>query len=431
MSLTLPAPSLRELTGRQIQWIGAGYGMTLASMAGQTVFIAQFNGPLRETFALSHGAFGLLYTLATLMSSISLIWVGALADRIAPRPLAVACALLLAATCLLMSQVQHVVVLGLALFGLRLLGQGMMTHIAVTTMSRWFNRFRGRALAFTQLGFPSGEAILPFVITIAIGSLGWRQVWIASALALVLLIAPVLTFLLRDPPDGKKALARGAVNPDGALSGHPTGRSWTRGVVLRDRVFWLAIPGFMGPPAIGTLFIFHQAHLAQIKGWELTSFTALFPVLSVSTVVTSLVSGALIDRFGAFRLIPLVLLPEAIGCLALGATDAYWAMPVFFASFGMTMGLMSPVLGALWAELYGTAHLGAIRALATSAFVLASAVGPGLAGTLIDLGFELDRQAFFYAGYCVAAACLYAVLRPVFAARAAEIAGEREALMPG
>ncbi len=431
MSPATITPSLRELTGRQIQWIGAGYCMTLASMAGQTVFIAQFNAPLRATFALSHGQFGLLYTLATLMSSICLVWVGSLADRIAPRILAVACALLLAATCVLMSQVHNIVLLGVALFGLRLLGQGMMTHVAVTTMSRWFNRFRGRALAFTQLGFPSGEAILPFVVTIAISGLGWRYVWIASALSLSLVIAPVLVFLLRDPPDGRRAKARGAVNPDGALSEHPTGRHWTRGAVLRNRVFWLAIPGFMGPPAIGTLFIFHQAHLAQIKGWELTSFTALFPVLSVSTVVTSLVSGALIDRFGAFRLMPLVLLPEAIGCVALGATNSYWAMPVFFASFGTTMGLMSPVIGALWAELYGTAHLGAIRALATSAFVLASAVGPGLAGTLIDLGFDLDRQAFFYAGYCVAAACLYMVLRPLFAARAAEIAAEHAALMPG
>ena len=427
MSLISPSPPLRELTGRQIQWIGAGYVMCFSSMAGQTIFIAQFNTAIRDTFSLSHGAFGLIYTIATLASSICLVFAGALADRIAPRILGLACLTGLALVAIGMSQVANIFMLGVELFGLRFFGQGMMGHIAMTTMSRWFNRFRGRALSFAQLGFPSGEAILPFVMTLSIAAFGWRQVWLAAAAVLLLVLAPAIAFLLRDPPDGKRAMARGEKNPDADTVTTPIGQRWTRGAVLRDPLFWLIIPGFMGPPAIGTLFLFHQANLAQIKGWDLTLFTAFFPVLSITVVVTAVISGMLVDRFGAWRIVPFILIPEGVGCVMIGVLDPIWMVPMFLASFGMTGGMMSPVVGALWAEIYGTAHIGTIRALATAAFVLASAIGPGIAGAMIDIGMPLDRQAFFYALYCFGAAGAYIALTPRFAARIAQMADERAA----
>ena len=67
----------------------------------------------------------------------------------------------------------------------------------------------------------------------------------------------------------------------------------------------------MAPPAIGTLFIFHQAHLVAIKGWDLMTFTAFFPVLSATVVISALVAGVLVDRFGAWRLMRLILLPRS------------------------------------------------------------------------------------------------------------------------
>lgn len=428
MSLLSPSPPLRELTGRQIQWIGAGYAMNVASMAGQTTFIAQFNTAIRDTFELSHGAFGGLYTIATLASSICLIWAGAQADRIRARVLALICLIGLAAVTVFMANVTHIVALGLALFGLRFFGQGMMTHISTIMLARWFNRFRGRALSFAQLGVPSAEAVMPFLLTISIVAFGWRQVWLATAVVLFLVMLPLIAFLLRDPPDSKRALARGEVNPDGDSAAIPIGRQWTRGRVVRDPLFWMIIPGFMGPPAIGTLFLFHQANLVALKGWDLTMFTAFFPVLSVTIVLVSIISGILVDRFGAWRLLPFVLVPEAIGCLFLATLEPSWSIPLFFISFGMTAGMMSPVAGALWVEVYGSAHLGAIRALATSAMVLASAIGPGIAGGLIDLGVELDRQAFFYAAYCFIAAAGYFAIRRLFENRTNILAAERAAL---
>jgi sugar phosphate permease len=416
------SPPLSELTARQIQWIFGGAAMTLATLPGQTIFIAQFNTALRSEFGLSHGEFGGLYTIATMASAFTLVFAGVLADRVGARLLAVASMLGLIATALLMANLAHVALLVVALALLRFFGQGMLSHIAMTTMSRWFNRFRGRALSFAGLGYTFGEAILPFTITLAILAFGWRNVWLGTAAVMLAVMIPLILLLFRDPPDGKRARRNGLANPDADPSSTPTGTGWTRAVVLRDPLFYLIIPGIMGPPAIGTLFIFHQAHLSELKSWDLTTFTAFFPFLSVTIVLTSLFAGALVDRFGAFRVMPVVLLPLGIACLLIGTLSPQWIIPAIFVFFGLTQGMMNPIVGALWVEMYGTAHIGSIRAIATAALVAASAVGPGIAGALIDLGIDLDLQAFAYAAYCGIGAATYGLLQSRFRARRQSLA---------
>ena len=416
------SPPLSELTGRQISWIAGGAVSTFATMPGQTNFIAQFNSALRAEFELSHGQFGVIYTAATLASATALIWAGPLVDRHSARGLAALAIAGLALTALAMAGMPNVAVLVVTIAFLRFFGQGMLSHIAMTSMSRWFNRFRGRALSFAGLGFTLGEATLPFVLTMSIVAFGWREVWGATALILVAVLAPLIWFLLRDPPDGPRARAAGRLNSDPPPSGGPTGTQWQRAAVLRDPLFWAILPGIMAPPAIGTLFIFHQAHLTALKGWDITTFTAFFPFLSFTGAATAILSGFLVDRFGAWRLMPILLLPLAMASVLAATLQPQWSIPILFASFGLSMGLLGPIIGSLWVELYGTAHIGAIRALASSALVAASALGPGLAGLLIDVGIDLDVQGFGYAAYCLAASAIYFALRSRMRERSAALA---------
>ncbi len=412
MTLT-PTPAPSELTGRRAGWIAGGLVMTLATMPGQTNFIAQFNAVLRAEFGLSSGLFGGLYTLATLTSATGLIFAGALADRIAPRKLALAIMAGLAATALLMSRVEDLPLLVVALALLRFFGQGMLMHVALTAMARWFDRFRGRALSFAMFGMTLGDSLLPFTLTVSIAAFGWRTVWIGTACALALVLMPLVFLLLRGSPEG------GAV-PAGGPAPAATGLEWRRARVLRDPLFWAILPGIMAMPGIGTLFIFHQADLVEAKGWDLTTFTAFFPVLAGTVAASSLAAGVLVDRLGAWRLMPVLLLPLALACLALATVTQAWSIPLVFLGFGLTQGVMNPVMGAVWVELYGTAHIGAIRSLATAALVAASALGPGLAGWLIDRGLPLERQAVGYAAFCLACAAGYALLQPRIRRRAME-----------
>lgn len=415
------APPLSQLTRRQVAWISAGFVMTLATLPGQTIFIAQFNTALRHEYGLSNGAFGGIYMLATISSAACLIWAGGLADRLSPRRLGIISLCCLALVAVALALQNHVATLAICLAGLRFFGQGMLLHVASTAMSRWFNRFRGRALSLSRLGIAFGEASLPFLITLSIVQVGWRPLWFVTAAVLVVILMPAIWFLLRESPEGKRAIRGGHVNPDAALALHRTGQEWTRGKILQDALFYLIIPGVMAPSAIGTLYTFHQANLVLLKGWDLSIFTATIPVLSATVILSALTAGGLVDRFKAWRLLPFFLLPMAFGCLIVGTMSPQWAVVLMFVGFGLTSGLTGPILGALCVEVYGTAHVGVVRALAAAATVSASALGPGLAGFLIDIGFDLQKQSFIYAAYCGGCALLYVLFRRRLATRVAEV----------
>ena len=56
----------------------------------------------------------------------------------------------------------------------------------------------------------------------------------------------------------------------------------------------------------------------------------------------------------------------------------------------------------MWAEVYGTRHLGAIRSMATAIMVFGTAVSPVLFGRLLDLGVSIEAIAWMGALYtCV------------------------------
>lgn len=416
MSLTAPSPPLRELTPRQLQWMAGGYLSMFGSLAGQTLFIALFGAAIRAEFGLTDGQYGLFYTAATLASAVCLVWAGTLADKVPAAILGGGVALGLVIMSVTMSFAPNVWVLGFALFGLRFFGQGMLTHNAATAISRWFFRFRGRALAISQLGLSTGEALLPVLVALGIAALGWRNVWLLAAAVIALVLLPGIVWCFSNPPDGKRARARGQVNPDASTEA-PTGGNWTRREVLRDPLFWAVLIGILAMPAISTAIFFHQTNLVADKGWDLLTFAAFFPVMSVTAVSTSLVAGWLVDRVGAYRLLPFFLLPLGVCTLLIWQFSGFWVIPAFFLLSGMSGGSIGATVNALWAELYGTAHLGAIRAAATAATVLSSALGPGIVGILIDQGLSVADQGPAFAAYCFGASILYAALRPALETR--------------
>lgn len=125
----------------------------------------------------------------------------------------------------------------------------------------------------------------------------------------------------------------------------------------------------------------------------------------------------LVDRYSAVQILPFYLLPLAIGLALLGSSDALLVAPVFMALLGCTTGAATLVLGALWPELYGTIHLGAIRALTMALLVLATAIAPGAMGWLIDQGVTLDLQFKMMAVYTLACALSFALLLPCLSKR--------------
>lgn len=392
------------MPGREIKLLAAGFLLALLSSFGQTFFIALFGGQIRAELEISHGAFGSLYALATLTSGFAMLWVGAAVDRISLRVYAVIGAVLLAVACLLLALTGSTALLVLALLGLRLGGQGMLSHASLTGMARAFLRNRGKAIALATLGHPAGEAVLPILAVTAASAFAWRSVWIGAACVLVLAV-PLLLRLLA---------GAGASQPVGSgRAADAAAGSYSRAAMLRDVRFYLIVPALLGPSFIVTGLFFHQVHLIEVKGWELSWFATCFAAYAAASTAGLVATGALIDRFGAIRLMPVYLLPLCLGCtiLALGSDDL--VALAFMSLAGLTSGAAVTVVTAMWAEVYGVGHLGAIRALGASLSVLSSALGPAAMGWLIDDGVSMEAIALASAAYlaCATLSLLAAFLR--------------------
>ncbi|GGG91835.1 MFS transporter [Glycocaulis albus] len=386
------------------RWLSAGLLLTFVSSFGQTFFIGLSGNDMRARFGLSEGEFGLIYMLATLASAAILPWLGRSLDHADAWKVAGFSLPALAAACLLVAFAPHVAVLALAIWLLRLFGQGMMTHIALTQTGRWFAANRGRAVSLVVPGHQLGEALLPVVFVSAAALLGWQGAWIASAALIALIAWPLAVALLR-----RERVPQG---DDIAASAGDRQRQWTRGEVLRDPVFYLLLTGVLAPPFIGTTIFFHQGHFIGLRGYDPLVFASAFPLMAVTTIIFGFVCGALIDRFGTVRILPFFLVPLAIASLSAGLLTPVWGVYLFMFLVGVSYGFTATLLGALWPDVYGVTHLGGIRAIIVSAMVFSTALGPGLTGVLIDQGIDLPDQLIFMAGWCVLASlCLWFAAR--------------------
>lgn len=374
------------------RWLLAAYLLTLFSGFGQTFFISLFAGNFREEFGLSHGDVGSIYMFATLCSALVLPWLGKTVDDYPTQLVAGGVMVGLALACLGMALVPGVWTLCVVIFALRLFGQGMMTHTSLTAISKWFSAQRGRAMSIAILGYPSGEAVGPIAFVALSLAFGWRTSWFVAAAMMALFALPLVLFLLsreRIPSDDDNR-ARVA-----------EGRQWTRAEVMRDPVFWIVCAGILAPPCFGTAIMFHQAYLIELNGWTQELFASSFIALAVFAVASSLTAGVLVDRFTARKLIAFTLLPLAVGCISLATFSAPWVAFVYMALLGIGNGFATTLVGALWPEIYGTRHVGAIRSVAFALMVFASAAGPGLMGWLIDAGVPYRQQVTGMSIYCL------------------------------
>ena len=395
------------------RFLAFGFALTYFSSFGQTFFLSLFSADIRAEFGLSHGGFGSLYSLATLASGLTMLWLGRQIDRVDLRRFTLTVCVGLIASAFFMATIASKTVLVLAIFAMRLTGQGLMGHTASTSMARYFERGRGKAISLATLGFPTGEATLPPIAVAVAANLGWRGTWVAVGAVLAVVLVPLVLWLLRGHEVRHEAFVRGvaadaSLDPAASTPAASAG-DWTQRQVLADPRFWTVVPAVVASAFLMTGFFFHQVHLVEAKGWNLQWYTLCFAVFAAAQVASTLLAGPLVDRLGAAHLLPFFLTPLTAGLVALASFDHPATAAVYLALAGLSAGSSSTIGGALWAEAYGTTHLGAIRAQTTTLFVLSTAASPVLMGRLIDGGMTMERIAGLGAVYLVLASGLGAL----------------------
>ncbi|MEO0381025.1 MAG: MFS transporter [Pseudomonadota bacterium] len=397
-------PDLLSFLHQNRNWLSAGALLTLLSSFGQTYFISLFAAEIRTDFGLSHGGWGAIYSAGTTASAAVMIWAGSLTDLLRARSLGVLVLGGLAAACLAMAWNPYVALLPVVIFALRLMGQGLCSHIAIVSMARWFVATRGRALSVASLGFAAGEAMLPLIFVALLGLVDWRVLWVVAA-CIALLGIPLLMSLLRTERTPQSMAEENQSLGMEAMH-------WSRQSTLRHPLFWFMVPALLGPSAFNTAFFFHQVYFAELKGWTHLSLVTLFPLYTGVAIAAMVASGIALDRFGTARLIPLYQLPMVIAFCVFAAATSLGHAAIGFIFLALTTGANSTLPNAFWAEFYGTRHIGSIKAMATAVMVLGSAIGPGVTGVLIDLQIGLSTQYIGVAAYfLLSSLCMWVGVR--------------------
>lgn len=380
--------SYRRFFLRQPSLLSYGLSFAFFSSFGQTFLISLFVPFFLADFSLSGTGFGAFYSAATLGSALLLPWAGAWLDRVRLTRFSAAVVGLMALSALLLAVSWNLVVFFPALLGVRLAGQGLSSHTALTAMARYSGRDRGKALSIAGLGFPMGEAVLPLLLAGSISLVGWRQSWALVGGLAAVLFGPWMVWLLHrsglelDPRKVREADAHGDAGE--GTDGGPEARSWARSEVLRDPRFWLVLPAVLLPAFWATGLFLYQTRIAELKGWSLALMASSFVAFAMTRIVFSLVTGAVLDRLSARQVFPFCLVPLGAGLALLTLYDPSWVAFGFMSCLGATMGMAATLQTALWAELYGIRHLGAIKAMMTSLVVLSTAASPILAGFVLD-----------------------------------------------
>ncbi|MDU6926790.1 MFS transporter [Franconibacter helveticus] len=369
------------------------FGAILMAMSsfGQTYFVSLYGQGLRQAFGLSDGGLGGLYAAGTVMSAVTLTWAGRMIDYTTTRRFTLAVTLLLITACLLISGAQAAWMLCAGFYLLRLGGQGLMVHTALTATARQFPLDAGKALGAIALGLSLAQALFPLAAVQINYLTGWRTAWLINAAVLVAGVALAVSCLPRAAEKPLRTFRKRGAEKVREAS------------VWKNRNLLLALPAVLASPFITTGFFFHQARLAEEKGWALSWVAGWFIAYAITQAVSLLSFGPLIDRLTPRRLLPWFLLPQGAGMLALWLSSSQWVTPFYLIMTGVSSAIASTLATALWVQLFGSAQLAKVRSAVEAGTVLASGASPVIMGVLIDHHVTLRIQALICLVFILAA----------------------------
>lgn len=381
--------------------LGVAIVMAIATMPTQSVVVSLFNDPISGALSLDLEQLSRAYTIGTICAAIPLPWVGRMADKHGLRVVVGIVCVMCAGALVLLSLAQSLVVLTIAFFFMRFLGQGSLGMLAGHTIAMWFERKLGRAHALLAVcGFAGGSALMPAPTAWLIGELGWRPASVVLAGFVLVLVLPLVLFVFRNKPedigqhlDGD---AREHTKHDVIHGGKPPkdDPAFTRRQAMGTRAFWIIVPIMCANGLIGTALLFHMTPMLRSAGINgddaalLAKSALAIQPWPIAFGVSMLLMGWLVDRVRPRHLMPLGPVLMGIACtVCLGAVSGWFgpervvpAMGLGMGIFGVAMGVGVAVGNPAIARYFGRTHHGAIRGTISLASVAATGAGPWIAG---------------------------------------------------
>ena len=363
-----------------------GFIFTFFSSFGQSFFLGLFNPSLRNELNITHGQFGSIYAAATICSSMVLIWFGKKIDDFKLFNYSIIVVVMLFFSSVFFSVINNIYLLAIGIFLMRFSGQGLMSHTSSTTISRYFNKRRGRALSGIWFGLSSAEFILPILIVFLLTLFQWRTIWYLISLIIILILPLVIFYTVKNISINSREVP--GVNHERSFKDI---KSWKRSEVLKDVKFYVISLNMLAMPWIATGIFIYQSFISNSKLWDVYVVPKSFMIYSMTSILTLIFSGYLVDKFTSRKLVPFANIPLLCGLTILYYFDQSFYAYIFFGLIGVSNGLANVLGSSLWAEIYGVRFLGGIKALTTALMVFSTAFGTAIFGFLIDKGFSIEK----------------------------------------
>ncbi len=382
-----------------------GFIFTFFSSFGQSFFLGLFNSNIRNTLSISQGEFGTIYASATLLSSFILIWVGKKIDDVNILKFSLFVIILLAASSFIFSKISSLIFLFFSIFLMRLSGQGLMSHTAATTISRYFDKSRGKALSVSWLGLSLAEFTLPLVIVFLLNIFEWQNIWISISILIVLTLPLASFFLVRDV----KFESREISNKENLIEKKI--KQWQRIEVIKDYRFYIICLNLIAMPWIATGTFVYQSFISASKDWGPYIIAQSFMFYSVFSVISLFFSGFLVDKFSSRKLLIYTNVPLFFSTIVIFYFDNPISSFFFFGLLGISNGLANVLGSSTWAEIYGVKYIGSIKALTTSLMVFSTAFGTALFGVFIDKGLTIEQVSIVSGIYVLSTIALLFLIK--------------------
>ena len=398
----------------------------IATSPGQTFGVSIFNPSFRLALELSHSQLTGAYMVGTLLAALPQPYIGGLMDRFGIRRVMLIVVILLGLACIFMAQVQGLLMLFLAFFFLRVLGQGALGLMAINTLAMWFQVRLGTVAGMMNAAAAGAIALIPPMILLLINQFGWRGAYTVLGVLVWLLMLPVLLLLYRNRPEdvGQTMDGRPSAKTELAIEEKEEADSFTLQEARHTRSFWILLLFTAAWAMIITAIFFNIIPVFTDQGLTDAHAAATFTTIAVALAITQLIAGMLADRYRLNWLASLCMIFIAAGVWMLSQADSVGLAQLYALLIGIGQGLFGAVNNTVWVRYFGRAHLGRIRGSAAMAMVAGSSTGPFIMGATYDLfgSYQVSLTLFIALLIPLAIATLWAT-PPMLSRNEAPVAG--------
>lgn len=363
---------------------------------GQTAGLSPFTDPLIRDLHLSRTEISTSYLIGTLLGAVAQPAFGRAMDRWGARRVAVGVTAAFALILLAVSFVQGITGLTLGFVGLRMTGQGALSLAATTAIARAVHHRRGLALGITSAIGSGGVSLAPIGIEQLLVHTDYPTAWRWEALALVLVVIPLALFLPRP---------RQVVTATGSSPTIDSG-SWTVNEATRSGMFWVLAGTVATSSMLSTGLAFHQIAILGQQGLSPLEAAANFLPQTITSLLATLLAGALVDRLPPRLVMCFAMLTLAAAMLMLPLVSTSWSAAAYGLVLGAAGGSLRGIEVATYVRYYGHTHIGAIRGIAIGIAIASSALGPLALATGHDLTGTFTTPIVALAGLPVLMAIL-------------------------